>query len=96
MIKIGKTYYEGSGNRLYGALALVRVTGKFEQNDEQFYDVELIKNYATKWEKGFPKAGEKTITTANSLYDSFDKAKDNFMKDMQLKSDKDIVRYIFE
>lgn len=96
MIKIGKTYYEGSGNRLYGVLAKVKILREFEQSNQQFYDVEIIKNYATKWKKGFPKAGEKTISTANSLYDSLDKAKDNFMKDMQFENDKDIIRYIFK
>lgn len=95
-IEMGNTYFEGSGNGKFGVLALVKVIGEFEQNNQQFYEVEFVKNYASKWEKKVPKPGEKTLTAENKLYNSFNRAKDNFIKNMNFENERDIIGYIFK
>lgn len=95
-IEIGKTYYEGAGNGTWGTLALVRVVKTdIGANYKDFFGVEILENYASKWEDRDASVGKHITCHKNFLFDTFKEAKKEFKKSMRFKNDKEIVNYIF-
>ena len=91
-VEIGEEYYEGDGNGDFGNLAKVKV--EKESTPEGFYVITITKNYASIWDNGPPRAGTESTVFEKNLFNTFEKAVKNFVKDMGFNKSRDIIKHI--
>lgn len=91
----GDIKYIGHGNGIYGNLAKIEIV-KYGVETMNHKSVKMIENYASMWESGPARIGSISSMYSKNVFDTFEEALEQFIKDMRLKSYRDIFQYIFK
>ncbi len=93
-METGSTMYIGDCNGWYGNLAKIKVLRETQYNN--LYEYEYLENYASRHEGKIPSVGDIGSGYSNGIKSTFVEARQQFINDMRLHDDYDIVKYIFE